>query len=139
MTTPRVFMISIGVFYLLNLVALWPQLFAPLLPTMYPDVDLHQGEPVFQLVLDAWLAVGLGLAAIGVVLLWGARRPQHYVGLITVVIMIEFLFGLWDLYSGFISYEAPWMSVVTVVIHLIIIAWAIVVLRGVDAQAPTMS
>ncbi|MEC9340917.1 MAG: BphX family protein [Pseudomonadota bacterium] len=135
MRSPKAFMITIGVFYFLNLVALWPQLFAPLLPTMYPDVDLRQGEPVFQLVLDAWLAVGLGLAAVGAVLLWGARKPQHYVGLIPVVIMIEFLFALWDLYSGLVSYEALWMSIVTVVIHLLIIGWAIAVLRG-TSQAP---
>ena len=136
MRSPKVFMITIGMFYLLNLVALWPQLFAPLLPTMYPGVDLHQGEPVFQLVLDAWLAVGLGLAAVGTVLLWGARKPPHYLGLIPVVVMIELLFSVWDLYSGFMSYEAPWMSIVTVVIHLIIIAWAVVVLRAAGTPQP---
>ena len=129
MRSPKAFMITIGVFYFLNLVALWPQLFAPLLPTMYPGVDLRQGEPVFQLLLDAWLAVGLGLAAVGAVLLWGARRPQHYLGVIPVVVMIELLFGVWDLYSGLVSYEALWMSIVTVVIHLLIIGWAIAVLR----------
>ena len=130
MRSAKVFMIAIGVFYFLNLVALWPSLFAPMLPTMYPGVELYPGEPLHQLLLDAWLAVGLGLAAVGAVLLWGARDTQRYLGVIPVVIMIELLFGAWDLYSGFFSHEAVWMSIVTVAIHLVIIGWAVAVLRG---------
>lgn len=139
MRSAKIFMIAIGVFYFLNLLTLWPPLFSPMLPTMYPGVDLQQGQPVFQLLLDAWLAVGLGLAAVGAVLLWGARDAQRYIGLVPVVIMIELLFGVWDLYSGFFSHEVMWMSLVTVIIHLVIIAWAVAVLGGTDERATAVT
>lgn len=130
MKAARAFMITIGVFYFLNLALLWPGVFGPQMQTMYPDVQLYQGEPVFQLLQDAWFVVGIGLAAIGSVLLWGARKPaEYYKGLVLVVMMTEFLFGFWDAYSAGLSYEVAWMAVVTIVVHLLIIGWGLYVLR----------
>ncbi|MBQ0797737.1 MAG: BphX family protein [Porticoccaceae bacterium] len=118
----RIWMICVGVFYLLNLLLLWPSIWAPQLPGMYPEVNLYQGEPVFQLVLDAWLIVGLGLAAIGVVLLVGSRQPlRYYAALIPVVLLTETLFSAWDIYSA-MGYQEVTIAMITMVIHIIIIA-----------------
>ncbi len=118
----RIWMISIGIFYLLNLLLLWPSVWGPQLAGMYPGVELYQGEPIFQLLLDAWLIVGLGLAAIGLVLLVGARQPlRYYAALIPIVLLTETLFGIWDIYSA-MGYQAVPLAVITLVIHLIIIA-----------------
>ena len=126
----RNWMISVGVFYILNLVLLWPTIWAPQLPGMYPGVQLHQGEVIFQLLLDAWLIVGLGLAAIGVVLLVGSRQPEKYsVGLVPVVFITETLFGIWDIYSA-MYVEVLWMAMVTLAIHVIIIVSGLWVLKG---------
>lgn len=135
MKTARIFMVAIAVFYFLNLVLLWPALWAPQLSGMYPTVDLHQGEPVFQLLLDAWLIVGIGLAVIGAVLLWGSRNPaDYYKGLIPVVLLTEFAFGLWDAYSAFWSYEVQWMAMVTIAIHVVIIVWGWIALQRANAE-----
>lgn len=117
----RIWMVSVGVFYILNLVLLWPSLWAPQLPGMYPGVNLYQEEIVFQLLLDAWLIVGLGLAAIGVVLIGGARNPmRYYPALIPVVLITETIFGIWDIYSA-MNHEELVIAVITLVIHVIII------------------
>lgn len=129
-------MITLGVFYFLNLALLWPGVFGPNMPQMYPDVNLYMDEPIFQLLQDAWLVVGLGLAAIGSILLWGARKPEEYAkGLILVVMMTEFLFGFWDAYSAIFSYEVGWMAVVTIVVHLLIIGWGFMVLNASQPHA----
>ena len=117
----RIWMVSVGIFYILNLVLLWPSLWAPQLPGMYPGVNLYQEEIVFQLLLDAWLIVGLGLAAIGVVLIGGARNPmRYYPALIPVVLITETIFGVWDIYSA-MNHEDVGLAVITLVIHVIII------------------
>ena len=114
-------MVAVGVFYILNLVLLWPSIWAPQLPGMYPGVELYQAEPIFQLLLDAWLIVGLGLAAIGVVLLAGSRQPlRYYAALLPIVLITETLFGIWDIYSA-MHYEAVDLALITLVIHLVII------------------
>ena len=117
----RIWMVSVGVFYILNLVLLWPSLWAPQLPGMYPGVNLYQEEIVFQLLLDAWLIVGLGLAAIGVVLIGGARNPmRYYPALIPVVLITETIFGIWDIYSA-MNHEDVVVALITLAIHVIII------------------
>ncbi|PCI70170.1 MAG: hypothetical protein COB26_04055 [Piscirickettsiaceae bacterium] len=121
----RIWMVSVGIFYILNLVLLWPSLWSPQLPEMYPNVELYQGEVIFQLLLDAWLIVGLGLAAIGVVLLVGSRQPDKYsAGLVPIVLITETLFGIWDIYSA-MNYEVLWMAMATLVIHIVIITTGI--------------
>lgn len=130
----RVWMISVGVFYILNLVLLWPAVWAPQLPGMYPDVALYQGEPVFQLLLDAWLIVGLGLAAIGIVLLVGSRKPlQYYTALIPIVLLTEILFGIWDIYSA-MNYEVLGLAMVTLAFHVVIIVTGVWVWISVKAK-----
>ncbi|MBV1952311.1 MAG: BphX family protein [Cycloclasticus sp.] len=119
-------MVAVGVFYIFNLVLLWPSLWGPQMPMMYPGVNLYQGEPIFELLLDAWLIVGLGLAAIGVILLVGSRQPlRYFAALIPLVLLTEFVFGIWDAYSA-MYYEEVSVAVITIIIHLIIIvtgAW----------------
>lgn len=126
-------MVAVGVFYILNLVLLWPSIWAPQLPGMYPAVELYQGEPIFQLLLDAWLIVGLGLAAIGVVLLVGSRQPlRYYAALLPIVLITETLFSIWDIYSA-MYYEAMELAVITLVIHLIIIVSGVWVWKKIPA------
>lgn len=134
MKTVRIWMIAVGVFYLLNLVLLWPPLWAGQLPGMYPGVALMQDEPVFQLLLDAWLIVGIQLAALGAALLWGAvQDPIRYaVGLIPAVIFVELVDMAWDIYSA-MGYEELNLAMTTVVIHLIIIGSTIWVRRKLSA------
>jgi len=117
----RIWMVSVGIFYILNLVLLWPSLWAPQLPGMYPEVNLYQDEIIFQLLLDAWLIVGLGLAAIGVVLIAGANNAmRYYPALIPVVLITETIFGIWDIYSA-MNHEEVVLAMITLVIHVIII------------------
>jgi hypothetical protein len=135
----RIWMIAVGVFYVFNLVMTWPSLFAPQLPNMYPDIDLAQGQPIFQLLLDAWLVVGLGLTAIGIVLIVGSRQPlRYYAGLIPIVILTEILFGVWDVYSA-MGYEAVPLAAITVVLHLVIIVTGFWVWGKAKAHDPTIS
>lgn len=117
----RIWMVSVGIFYILNLVFLWPPLWAPQIPLVYPGVQLYQDEVIFQLLLDAWLIVGLGLAAIGVVLIAGARNPmRYYPALIPVVLITETIFGIWDIYSA-MNHEDVVVALITLAIHVIII------------------
>ena len=135
----RNWMICVGIFYVLNLVMVWPSLWASQIPNMYPDINLYQGEPVFQLVLDAWLVVGLGLAAIGIVLLTGARQPmRYYPALIPIVILTEIVFGVWDIYSA-MGYQAVSLAMITMAVHIIIIAsglWVWGKARAADTAMP---
>jgi hypothetical protein len=118
----RIWMILVGIFYILNLLMVWPSVFAPQLPNMYPGIELSQGEPIFQLLLDAWLVVGLGLTAIGIILLVGSREPlRYYAALIPIVLLTETLFGVWDIYSA-MGYEAVPLALITLLVHVIIIA-----------------
>lgn len=137
MKAAKIWMTLMGLFYLLNLVALWPNLWAPQIPGMYPGVELHQGTDSFQLLLDAWLIVGIQLAAIGVVLIWAgtlSRHPQRYLGVIWVAIVTEIVDGAWDIYSVAGGLEAPMIGYATVVIHLIWIASAFWVLGKVKRE-----
>lgn len=138
MKAMRIWMSLMGIFYILNLVSLWPSMFAPLLPVMYPGVELHQGTNVFQLLLDAWLIVGIQLAAIGVVLLWAgtlSKHPERYIGVIWVAIVTEIVDGAWDLYSVAGGLELPVMGYATVVIHLLWIGSAFWVLGKLKAES----
>ena len=122
MKRTSVWMSAVGIFYILNLVILWPPIWANLLPQMYPGVDLRQDEAVFRLLLDAWVIVGLGLASIGVVLVYGARdATQFFPALFPVVVITESVFSIWDVYSAF-HFEAITIAIVTLIIHGIIIA-----------------
>jgi len=117
----RNWMIGVGIWYASSVLQLWPSIFGPMLPSLYPGVELHQGEAVFQLITDAWLAVGLLVAAVGVVALWGARNPAKYLALIPVAIVSEVFIGLWDIYSITLSYQLPIVAAATMLIHAIII------------------
>ena len=137
MKAAKIWMTLMGIFYLLNLVALWPSLWAPQLPTMYPGVELNQGTDSFQLLLDAWLIVGIQLAAIGVVLLWAglfSRQVERYIGVIWVAIVTEIVDGIWDIYSVIGGLEEPVIGYATVVIHLIWIVSAFWVLGKVKKE-----
>ena len=117
----RNWMIVTGIWYVSNLPQLWPSVFGPMLPKLYPGVELYQAEPVFRLMTDLWLFVGGTIASIGVVNLWGARNPAKYLALIPVAIAMETYGAVWDIYSITYSYEAPVVAMVTIAIHLIII------------------
>jgi hypothetical protein len=125
MTKARLFFIAIGVFYIINLIGTLPFGTLSLFGTMYPNVELHVGQPIFTLLQDAWAIVGLQLGAIGIVALWGARDPSRYEAVIPVVIATEVLDGFWDFYSIVWSYEALWFGLVTLAIHLIWIGWGL--------------
>ena len=121
----RNWMIAVGIFYLSSVLQLWPSLFGPMLPTMYPGVELYQSEPVFQLLTDAWLAVGVLLTAVGVVFLWGSREPAKNLTLIPIAISCEVFVGFWDIYSITLSYQLPIVAAFTMAIHTVIIVTGI--------------
>ncbi|CCA92489.1 BphX family protein [Novosphingobium sp. PP1Y] len=121
MQSLRTFFIACGIWYLCNLVLLWPQVYAGALPLIYPGIDLAQGKPVFGLLLDAWLIVGIQLAAIGVVALWGARQPWKYIALVPVIVLTEAVGAAWDLYSLLCSGEAAWVVITTLAAHAVIV------------------
>ena len=135
----KIWMIATGIFYIANLLMVWPSIFASQLPGMYPDVDLYQGKPIFQLLLDAWLVVGLGLTAIGIVLLVGSRQPlRYYAALIPVVLLTETVFGIWDIYSA-MGYEAVPLAVITLAVHVVIIVSGFWVWGKAKAADPALS
>lgn len=117
----RNWFVVLGLWYVFNAVLTWPSVFGPTLPKMYPGVALYEAEPVFRLLTEAWVIVGIQLAAIGLVALWGARDPMKYIAIIPVTIVTEIVDGIWDIYSIMYSHEAMWMGVTTLVIHVIII------------------
>lgn len=125
MQSLRIFLIACGIWYLCNLVLLWPQIYAGALPLIYPGIDLGQGKPVFGLLLDAWLIVGIQLAAIGGVALWGARQPWKYIALVPVIVLTEAVGAAWDVYSLSCSGEAGWVVITTLTAHAAILigAW----------------
>jgi hypothetical protein len=125
MTKVRLFLIAIGVFYIINLIGTLPFSTLGLFGTMYPGVELHVGEPIFTLLQDAWAVVGLQLGAIGAVALWGARDPGRYAAVIPVVIATEVVDGLWDFYSIVWSHEALWFGLATLAIHVMWIGWGL--------------
>mgnify|MGYP003487359345 CR=1 FL=1 len=129
----RNWLIALGLWYVFNAVLTWPSVFGPGLSTMYPGVELSATEPIFRLLTEAWVIVGIQLAAIGVVALWGARNPMKYIAVIPVTIVTEIVDGIWDIYSIVYSYEATWVGVVTLVIHVIIILTGMVAWRKAHA------
>nr|AAC44528.1 unknown [Pandoraea pnomenusa] len=126
----RVFLIAVGIFYLLNLVGTLPFRTLGLLDMMYRAVPMNVELPVFKLLQDAWFVIGLQLAAIGVVALRGARDPQRGRALIPVVIATEFVTGLWDLYSVVLGRMALGFWLALLLVHAAWIIWALRVLRG---------
>ncbi|TAJ17549.1 MAG: hypothetical protein EPO60_09705 [Rugosibacter sp.] len=128
----RNWLIALGLWYVFNAVLTWPSVFGPTLPKMYPGITLYEAEPVFRLLTEAWVIVGIQLAAIGVVALWGARNPAKYLAIIPVTIVTETVDGIWDIYSITYSHEALWMGVTTLVIHAIIILTGMVAWRKVQ-------
>jgi CHASE2 domain-containing sensor protein len=122
----RNWMIIVGLFYLSSVLQLWPSLFGPMLPSMYPGVELHQAEPIFRLLTDAWLAVGVLLSAVGLVFLWGAREPAKNLILVPIAISCEVFVGCWDVYSITMSYQLPTVAAFTMAIHIIIIVTGII-------------
>tara|TARA_R110002020_G_scaffold104027_2_gene243633 strand:- start:649 stop:1074 length:426 start_codon:yes stop_codon:yes gene_type:complete len=121
----RLFLIGCGIWYLCNLVLLWPAVYAGALPLIYPGAPLGQDRPVFGLLLDAWLIVGIQLAAIGLVALWGARHPARNMALVPVIVLTELFGAAWDIYSIALRGEALWVGMVTLAVHAIIVfgAW----------------
>lgn len=129
----RNWLIASGTWYVLNLVLTWPSVFGPTLPKMYPGIPLYETEPVFRLLTEAWVIVGIQLAAIGVVALWGSRNPGKYLALIPVIIATEIVDGIWDIYSITLSHEVLWMGVTTLIIHAVIIVTGMVAWRAAHA------
>ncbi|EWS65519.1 BphX-like protein [Hydrogenophaga sp. T4] len=125
MTKVRLFLIGVGLFYIINLIGTLPFSTLGLFGTMYPGVELRVGEPIFTVLQDAWAVVGLQLGAIGVVALWGALDPVRYEAVIPVVIATEVVDSLWDFYSIVWSHEALWFGLVTLAIHVMWIGWGL--------------
>jgi len=135
MKTLRTFLIAVGLWYLCNLVLLWPPVYAGALPLIYPGIGLGQGRPVFGLLLDAWLIVGIQLAAIGAVALWGARDPLRYRALIPVIVLTEAVGAVWDIYSVGWHGEALWFGLTTLAGHFAIFGGAWLASRAVNREA----
>ena len=83
------------------------------------------GAGRLDLLLDAWLIVGIQLAAIGIVALWGARQPWKYIALVPVIVLTEAVGAAWDIYSLLCSGEAEWVVFTTLAAHAVIVlgAW----------------
>lgn len=124
MKAVRSFLIGIGIWYLINLLLTWPSVYDAVLPMVYPGIDLRQSEPVFGLLLDAWLIVGIQLAAIGVIALWGAREPARHMAIIPIVVATEFVGSLWDIYSMVWRRESLIVGATTLFIHGVIFVGA---------------
>jgi hypothetical protein len=131
----RTFLIAVGIWYLCNLVLLWPPVYAGALPLIYPGIALGQGTPVFGLLLDAWLIVGIQLGALGVVALWSARDPLRYQVLVPVIVLTEAVGAGWDIYSVALSGEAQWVGLTTLTGHFAIFGGAWLASRAVNREA----
>lgn len=130
----RTYLIAVGIWYLCNLVLLWPPVYAGALRLIYPGIALGQGTPMFGLLLDAWLIVGVQLAAIGLVALWGARDPLRYWALVPVIVLTELVGSAWDIYSIVWSGEALWVGLTTLAAHAVIVAGAWFAVRAVERE-----
>lgn len=136
MKKARLFLIALGVFYIINLIGTLPFSTLGMFGKMYPGIGLHVGEPSFTLLQDAWAVIGLQLGAIGFVALWGARDPGRYGAVIPVVIATEVVDGLWDFYSIKWSHEALWFGLATLAIHVLWIGWGLYAWRALAAKSP---
>ncbi|HBO3207946.1 BphX family protein [Pseudomonas aeruginosa] len=125
----RLFFIAIGAFYLLNLIGTLPFLSGSLLDVMYPGSDLSVEAGEFSLLQDAWAVIGAQLGAIGIIALWAVRDPSRYAAVIPVVIAVEIVDAIWDMYSILFSGEALWFGLATLLIHIIWVAWGFRVWR----------
>jgi hypothetical protein len=130
MRNVRVFLLAVGVFYLLNFLGTLPFEALGLFDMMYPGMQVNGGLPLFTLLQDAWLAVGAQLAAIGVVALWGARDPARCMPVVQIVVATEVATGLWDLYSVAAGRMAPAPWLVLLIIHAAWIFWGVRVLKA---------
>jgi hypothetical protein len=129
----RIFLVVLGIFYLLNLAMTQPFAAPALFHAMYPGIAPVEGSVDFKLLSDAWLIVGIQLAAIGVVALCGARNPLRYLAVFDVVVATEILDAAWDFYSITWSHEVVAVGVTTLIIHAIVISWALYAKRSVLA------
>jgi hypothetical protein len=127
----RIFLIVLGIFYLLNLAMTQPFASHSLFNSMYPGVAPSAGTPAFNLLTDAWFVVGLQLGAIGVVALIGSSNPRRYIAVFDIVIATEIVDAVWDFYSITWRQEAANDGIKTLVIHAVVIGWAMYARRRV--------
>lgn len=130
----RLFLIAVGIWYLCNLVLVWPSIYRSALPMVYPGAALEHGTAAFGLLLDAWLIVGIQLAAIGVVALWAARDPLRYRALVPVIVLTEAVDAAWDIYSVGWRGEALWVGATTLTVHVAIFLGAWLAWRAVERE-----
>jgi hypothetical protein len=126
----------VGAFYVLQFVMM-VVVRAPI-QSIGPERTLElaaAGDAMARMVVDTWITFGLEVLAIGLALLLASRVPEKAEPLVWAVIAIEILRGIVDdVYMLWRGYDSV-VFVVWIVIHSIVIASAILVLRRVRPGA----
>jgi hypothetical protein len=131
MRTLRWWMRIVGVFYLMQFVAM-VIVRAPI-RAQGPAGTLARaaaGDPLARFVVDTWVTFGLEVGAIGVVLLIASRLPEQGRILVWSILAIELARGIVaDIYLISRGNDLA-VPVVWLVLHSVVIATGLVCLRG---------
>ena len=136
MTKLTIWMRVVGVFYLLQFVAM-AIVRAPI-RAQGPAGTLalaDAGDPLAKFVVNTWLTFGLEVCAIGVALLVFSRRPSQARGVVWTVLGIELLRGLVDDVYMMSKGDDIAFYTIWIVIHSSVIVTGLLVLRATAASS----
>jgi hypothetical protein len=129
MTATRWWLRIVGGFYLAaTAINLYAMLINPqLLPRhlAFPDEDVALGA-----FTDAWLVFVLELGALGAVMLYASREPEHSGILVLAIVVAEIFHGVIADASWIVRGYSPAIYVPFILLHLLIIATGVFLLRG---------
>lgn len=136
----RIWMIAVGVFYILLGLRLLPWINGPMAASMgdvaAPGVELEPGSSEFLFLIDWMATFGLDLLVLGVVLLVAARNAVQHRALVWVVLGQEVVRGiLADLWFAARPFNSAAFYLGFLVVHVIVIATGIWCLRRSEAPA----
>lgn len=132
----KIWMRAVGVFYLLQ--AVLGGIVRGRIMTVAPtntNAQAGLGDPMAKAVIDTWVTFGLELGAIGLALLFFARKPEQSKTLVWLVIAIEVMRGIIGDTYLISRGESLVGMVIRIIIHTAIIVTGLLALR--EAPSPT--
>jgi len=124
----------VGAFYLLLGIGFFPPINEARLPFMLP-MDAGPDTIAYKALIDWMLTFGLDLLVTGAFLLYASRNPLKHLNLVWLLIWLEAIRGIVDdIYYISRGYASVPFYIGFIVVHLIIIATGIAVVRQTQAK-----